>query len=146
MVTMEHTGLVVKDLDKQLTFYRDTLGMKVIRESSSIAPPGGDHTGVSNARRKLVFLGTVREEHQLELIYYIDPQSPPKSAIGQNQVGSIHLCFKTDNVQDLYDDLLKQGIRFLTPPRVTQGNRSILCYGQDPEENWIEFKQELINP
>ena len=140
---IEHTGLVVKDLDKQLTFYRDVLGLKVIREGESIAPPGGDHTGINGVRRKLVFLGDDCGEHQLELVYYVDPASPPGNPLGQNQVGSIHLCFRTENLQNRYENLLQQGVRFLTPPRLTQGKRSCLCYAQDPEGNWIEFKEVL---
>lgn len=143
MMKLEHTGLVVKDLDKQKAFYCDIVGLKFIRESEAIAPPGGSHTGLDGVRRKLVFLGDDGGEHQLELIYYIYPASPAASPLAHHQVGSIHLCFKTENVQACYENLLNHGVLFLTPPRFTREGTVCLCYAQDPEGNWIEFKEDL---
>lgn len=143
MMKLEHTGLVVQDLDKQLAFYRDIVGLKVIRELETMAPSSGSHTGLDGARRKLVFLGDGCGEHQLELIYYIDPASPTGIPLDHHQVGSIHICFKTENIQDRYKNLLHHGARCLTPPRFTQGGTVCLCYAQDPEGNWIEFKEDL---
>ena len=54
-----HTGIVVRDVQKMVTFYTDVLGLKKLREIDSVAPPTGDHTGVPGARRKLVFVGFV---------------------------------------------------------------------------------------
>jgi catechol 2,3-dioxygenase-like lactoylglutathione lyase family enzyme len=112
MMKLEHTGLVVKDLDKQVAFYRDVVGLKVMRETEAIALPGGGHTGLDGARRKLVFLGDDYGEHQLELIYYIDPASPAGNPLDHHQVGSIHLCFNTGNIQEFYENLLHQGFCF----------------------------------
>jgi lactoylglutathione lyase len=143
MMKLEHTGLVVKDLDKQVAFYRDVVGLKVMRETEAIALPGGGHTGLDGARRKLVFLGDDYGEHQLELIYYIDPASPAGNPLDHHQVGSIHICFKTENIQDCYENLLQHGAPLLTPPRFARGGAVRLCYAQDPEGNWIEFKEDL---
>jgi catechol 2,3-dioxygenase-like lactoylglutathione lyase family enzyme len=143
IMKLEHTGLVVKDLDRQMAFYCDVVGLKVVRESEAIAPPGGSHTGLDGVRRKLVFLGDDSGEHQLELVYYIDPISPAGNPLDHHQVGSIHICFKTENIQDCYENLLHHGVLFLTPPRFTRGGAVCLCYAQDPEGNWIEFKEEL---
>ena len=143
---LEHTGLVVQGLDKQVAFYRDVIGLNVIREAEVTAPPGGDHTGIDGVRRKLVFLGHDRSQHQLELIYYIDPVSPAGNPLAHHQVNSIHLCFKTQNLQSCYQNLLRHRARFLTPPKLIdrpqQGDRVCLCYAQDPEGNWIEFTEE----
>ena len=77
MVTgFNHSGFVVQDLEAMVAFYRDALGLSVIREADSIAPPSGDHTGFPGARRKLVFVGKPGGEHMLELVHYIDPPSP----------------------------------------------------------------------
>ena len=147
MMKLEHTGLVVQNLAKQVAFYRDVIGLKVIREAEVTAPPGGDHTAIQGVRRKLVFLGDDRSEHQLELIYYIDPLSPAGNPPAHHQIHSVHLCFKAEDLQHHYQNLLRQGARFLTPPKIIdlpqQGLRVCLCYAQDPEGNWIEFKEEL---
>ena len=36
---MHHTGLVVRDLEKAVEFYRDVIGLKVIEERERIAGP-----------------------------------------------------------------------------------------------------------
>ena len=60
MVTgFNHSGVVVDDLDAMIAFYTDVLGLEVLREVESIAPPGGDHTGIPNARRSLYSLGNL---------------------------------------------------------------------------------------
>ena len=46
-----HTGLVVNDLDQMVHFYTQELGLQLLKEIDSIAPPEGDHTGVPAARR-----------------------------------------------------------------------------------------------
>ena len=77
MVTsFNHSGVVVEDLDAVLGFYVGLLGLEVVREVDSIAPPTGDHTGIAGARRKLVFVGVPGRDHLLELVHYIDPPSP----------------------------------------------------------------------
>ena len=144
---IEHTGLVVKELDKELAFYRDGIGLKVIREAEVTAPAGGDHTALEGVRRRLVFLGNDENEHQLELIFYINPVSPAGTVLEHHQVNSIHLCFAVKNLQSHCEHLVRHGAKFLTPPRIIErpekGDRVCLCYAQDPEGNWIEFKEEM---
>ena len=52
MVTgFNHSGFVVRDMDKMVSFYRDDLGLVVVREVESIAPPEGNHTGIPGVKR-----------------------------------------------------------------------------------------------
>ena len=53
MITgFNHSGFVVRDIDKMVAFYRDVLGLTVLREVDSKASPEGDHTGIPGARRR----------------------------------------------------------------------------------------------
>ena len=56
VIGFNHSGFVVADLDVMVGFYRDALGLEVVREVDSVAPPEGDHTGIPGARRRLVFV------------------------------------------------------------------------------------------
>jgi len=109
-----------------------------------LAPPTGDHTNIPGVRRKLIFLGNAKGEELLELVHYIDPPSPSGQSLNPNQVNSIHLCFNVVNLQNNYRELSDKGVRFLTPPKVVnrpEGAPVCLCYAQDPEGNWLEFKE-----
>ncbi len=140
MVTsVNHTGLVVADLDKMVEFYTQQLGLKVLLSLDSNAPPEGDHTGIPGARRKLVFLG-LPNDHRIELVYYIDPPAEP-GYLDKHQLGAIHLCFDVADLRATYDKLSTQGVRFVTEPQFHEiGGKTLgIVYAQDPEGNWIEF-------
>ena len=135
-----HTGLVVRDLALMRDFYTKVLGLSVLNELDSIAPAGGDHTGFPDARRKLVFLG-YGEGHQLELVKYLEPESP-EAGCDRHERGSMHVCFQVDNLQQRYEELSEAGVSFLTEPKfnTTDDGQTVgVVYFQDPEENWLEF-------
>lgn len=144
MITgFNHSGFVVHDLDLMVGFYRDTLGLTVLRERDSQAPPEGDHTGIPGAHRFLVFVGKPEGEHALELVHYIEPPSP-EGHLRQNQLGSAHVAFNVDDLASLHADLTAKGIQFVTPPIFREspaGGLFGICYAQDPEGNWLEFLQ-----
>ena len=148
MVTgFNHSGFVVDDLAAMVAFYRDDLGLEVVREVESVAPPEGNHTGIPGARRKLVFVGVPGGEHLLELVQYIDPPSP-SGHLGRNQLGAGHICFNVEDLEGLHRQLTRQGTRFVTPPIFRNdpgGGKTGICYAQDPEGNWLEFI-EVIGP
>lgn len=142
----DHVGIVVKDVEKQKNFYCDVLGLKVSGERDSIAPPSSDHTNIPGAKRRLIFLCDQNGEIVLELVYYIEPQSPPGKPLNPNQLNAIHLCFNVDNLQDRYKELSNKGVCFLTEPKILKtpdGKTVCLSYAQDPEGNWIELKEAL---
>jgi catechol 2,3-dioxygenase-like lactoylglutathione lyase family enzyme len=142
----DHVGLVVKDIEKQKNFYCDILGLRLLHEIETLPPPSGDHTNIPGVQRKLIFLGDHHGRELLELVYYTDPPSPMGQSLEPNQVNSIHLCFNMVNLQNHYKDLSDKGVRFLTSPKVINrpGAAPVcLCYAQDPEGNWLEFKEAL---
>ena len=109
-----HSGFVVQDIDKMVSFYRDDLGLTVDREVDSKAPLEGDHTGIPGAHRTLVFVGK-GGEHALELVYYIYPESP-EGHLERNQLGAAHVCFNVEDIEQLYEDLKSKGVHFTPPP------------------------------
>ena len=140
ITSFNHSGFVVEDLEKEVTFYRDVIGLKVLREVEA-GPEASQHVGIPNARRKLVFMGKKDDRHCLELVQYLEPLSPPRH-LANNVPGAAHVCFNVKDLEQMYTRMETEGMRFLTPlvKRETSGNRVILiCYGQDPEGNWLEF-------
>jgi catechol 2,3-dioxygenase-like lactoylglutathione lyase family enzyme len=142
-----HTGLVVRDLERMVRFYTETLGLQVEQEIDSIAPPTGDHTGLPGARRKLVFLG-FGGGHQIELVYYLEPESP-EGGSDRHQLGGMHICFDVENLIETCEKVKSQGVEFLTEPKFSttpSGQRVGVVYLQDPEGNWLEFVERTQIP
>jgi catechol 2,3-dioxygenase-like lactoylglutathione lyase family enzyme len=128
-----------------VSFYRDSLGLEVMREVESVAPPEGDHTGIPGARRKLVFMGKPEGEHVLELVHFIDPASP-QGHLDRRQLGAAHVCFNVDGLGKLYRRLAQEGVRFVTAPVFKDGpdgGSTGVCYARDPEGNWLEFIESI---
>ena len=142
MVTgFNHSGFVVRDLERMVRFYRNSLGLTVIREVESNSPPTGDHTGIPGAQRLLVFVGKPNGEHLLELVHFINPPSPD-GHLERNQLGAAHVCFNVDNIDNIYAKLDSEGVEFVTKPIYKDspdGTRIGVCYAKDPEGNWLEF-------
>jgi catechol 2,3-dioxygenase-like lactoylglutathione lyase family enzyme len=137
-----HTGIVVRDLDRMVRFYTEDLGLELLLELDSVAPPGGDHTGVPGAKRKLVFVGK-DGGHQIELVHYLEPAASD-GYLDKHQFGAMHVCFNVDDVQQAYETLREKGVRFATEPKFSETpekGRIGIVYCQDPEGNWLEFIQ-----
>ena len=76
-----HNNLNVFDLNRSLAFYKEALGLEVIRRKEA---EDGSFT--------LVYLGYLGQVHQLELTWLADRSEPYD--LGDNE---IHLAFETDD-------------------------------------------------
>ena len=141
VIGFDHIGIVVKDLDAIVSFYRDKLGLKAIREVNSVASPEGNHTGIPGASRKIVFMGMPGSDHFLELVHFINPPSP-EGHLTNHQLGASHVCLAVDDIEGVYKRLSAAGVQFVTPPRYSptpEGARIGICYALDPEGNYVEL-------
>jgi catechol 2,3-dioxygenase-like lactoylglutathione lyase family enzyme len=146
MITgFNHSGFVVKDLDKMVAFYRDVLGLKVVMEADRSDPETNLHLGIPDARRMLVFVGKEAGHHQLELVLYLYPEDGEDGHTTPNALGSTHVAFNVEGMQQMYEEMKDRGLNFVTPPivRDTPFGRSAICFAQDPEGNWLEFLERL---
>ena len=142
MITaLEHVALSVRDMDTSLAFYRDTLGMSVLRELE----PGvggeklGVITGMPNCRARIAHLdlgGTM-----LELFQYLEPEGHSQP-VDRRQAdhGFIHLGLtSTDTVAD-YERLQALGVEFISEPLEFRPGVWIV-YFRGPDGEVCELRQ-----
>jgi lactoylglutathione lyase len=122
---LSYVGIQVRDIDRSLTFYRDILGMQVVRRSR-VPETAGEWAELRSPGSKLL----------LELNWY-----PEGSAFfpGPYRNGDEldHIAFTCDDVERAYKELLARGVRSARPPFVEGG--TVLAFVQDPDGIWIEF-------
>lgn len=96
-----HTMVRVTDLEASLAFYRDALGLEVIRQREY---PKGRFT--------LAYLAAPGDsDAQVELTYNWDPET----YTGGRNFG--HLAYRVENIHDLCQHLMDKGVTINRPPR-----------------------------
>ena len=140
---MNHTGFVVSDMERSLSFYRDLLGLSIERDQVLEGDFISEVVGYPDARLHIVYLGVGDQRHSVELIQYLNPAGDAVVLPQRHQVGATHLGIIVDDLDAFYADLSAKGVRFVNPP-VARPNpvypaASKGCYMQDPDGNWLEL-------
>lgn len=113
--TFAHNNFNVLDLDKSLIFYREALGLEVVREKKT-----PDFT--------LVYLGDKKTPHQLELTWLKDRKKPYD--LGENE---FHLAFATADFAAAYALHKKMGCICYENPAMG------IYFINDPDGYWLEI-------
>ncbi|MEY2653055.1 MAG: hypothetical protein RLZZ524_82 [Pseudomonadota bacterium] len=115
-----HTMVRVTDLETSLRFYRDALGLEVIRTHE--APAG---------RFTLVYLAAPGQpEAQVELTWNWDPEV----YTGGRNFG--HLAYEVDDIHATCQRLVDHGVTILRPPRDGR-----MAFVRSPDQISIELLQ-----
>jgi catechol 2,3-dioxygenase-like lactoylglutathione lyase family enzyme len=140
MITgMNHTGFVVRDLEKSVEFYNEVVGLQVVRRGERDGGTISQIVGYPDSHLKMAMLGIDQVGgHILELIEYLNPVSTDRPTQERAVLGASHLAFNVTDIQDTFQRLLDNGAKRLNPPVEVAPGR-LACYLQDPDGNWIEL-------
>ena len=138
MITrMNHSGLVVRDMDESIAFYRDGLGMEVVGTRERNGGPIEHLVGYHPCHLKAVDMA-VGDGSVLELLQYVVPPPAQRPTEERSVVGASHVAFDVVDIQGTYDKLLRNGAKKLNPP-IEGAPGKWVCYLQDPDGNWVEL-------
>ena len=141
---LHHIGLTVADIERSVVFYRDLLGMVLVRRREADADYIAKQTGFPRARLAVASFKVSADSRQsLEIIQYCSHPLAPVSA-GTNQPGTSHFCLVVDDLREAYRDLLARGVTFRSDPvAVTSGPNEggFVVYFTDPDGHVIELFQ-----
>ncbi len=122
-----HTMIRVNNLEESLKFYRDALGMKVLRSQEF---PGGEFT--------LAFVGYGDEDHNsvVELTY--------NWGASKYDIGSAfgHLAIGVEDIYQTCADLQKKGVKVVREPGPMKHGNTVIAFIEDPNGYKIELIQE----
>lgn len=116
-----HTMIRVKDLEKSIDFFGNTLGLVQTRRKD-----------VEQGRFSLIFFATAPGAPEIELTYNWDQEEPYSE--GRN-FG--HLAFSVENIYEYCEMLLSKGVTILRPPR-----DGYMAFIRTPDQISIELLQE----
>ncbi len=131
---LEHIGLSVSNLERSIAFYRDILGLELVRILE--CPPGmrlGEIVGIPGCSARIAHLQS--EGGMLELFEYQEPRGKEiPSERTQADHGLNHIGFKSVDVRGDYERMKKLGISFLGEPVEFRPNVWVVYfYGPDGE-------------
>jgi catechol 2,3-dioxygenase-like lactoylglutathione lyase family enzyme len=139
-----HIGITVFDLKKMLFFYQDILGYKIHKKALE---QGKFIDSISNLKN--VEVTTVKMipsnndmSSMIELLKYHSHETNT-SKLDISNGGITHFALTVENIKDVYGKLLKNGIEFHCPPKISDDGGAIVTFCRDPENNLIELVQEV---
>ena len=143
---VHHHGFTVSDLDKSLKFYRDALGLEVVRVSERKDLPSYDTIlGFDDVHLHVAILTHPVNEFVMELFQYENPPGTQRE-LRNYYVGSSHLAFEVDDIDKQYEQLLANDFDTINPPVdvIRDGKRvARAMYALDPDGISVEMFQEF---
>jgi catechol 2,3-dioxygenase-like lactoylglutathione lyase family enzyme len=144
IVSADHTGITVSNLELSLAFWRDVLGFELSHTAHQTGEMAKEITGVAGAEIKLAVLKTPGD-HKIELLEYLAPPDRKQVALRPCDVGSVHLALLVEDLDAVLERICVSGWKAAGKPQTltsgpNKGKRVI--YVRDPDGTTIEFMQQ----
>lgn len=120
-------GIVTKDVDAMLKFYRDTLGLKV--EGEMPMPGGGKMTRLLCGTSTIKLVVNGKEPGAV---------APPGGI--QGATGYRYWTISINNLEEATNECKEAGYKVIVPPTEIREGVSISMI-EDPDGNWVELLQ-----
>ena len=129
-------GLVVKDVNKSLEFYRDLLGLKYIGVFLEMPDEFARKGPIFSQGFKLHGL-----EAGTSMIKLVETKNPPSGERGKLDaaLGIRYLTFIVDDVNAIYKELSAKGADFAGPPIEIPARKATIVMLRDPDGNHVEL-------
>ena len=146
MITgLGHTGVVVKDMDRMITFYRDTFGFQVALDTEVGGREADDIVDFHIESERIVVMALGDKE--IELLQYRPVGRDYPADYKSNDLFGMHLAFQTDDMERDYAMLRERGVKIISKgPQTVPETHPIFAgakvlYFQDPEGHPLELIQ-----
>ena len=130
VVGFRHVGIITKDIDKSLVFYRDILGLEVIQEFEDSSDYINEITNLKNATAELLEYPTHRT----------DPYN-----VSIINVGLPHIALRVEDADFTYEHLLSKNITVLSKPILSSEGIAKVFFCLDPDNVRVEIVEMLNN-
>ena len=145
---MSHVAICVRNLEQSLVFYRDLIGMQVVKDEVQKTSTGGlPHLYHDrHATRRVVYLRYGTGAAAPILVFTEHPgEAVSGAAIMLDQVGISHVSFTVPDVQALTTRLLEHGAQTCGPPDAFKNadGRIRTVFFRDPDGILVQFDEGL---
>lgn len=136
-----HVGLTVKDMKRTIRFYQKYFGFELEMEGVFDQEFIGSHSSLYRVKEgsysDFCFL---RSENGIVLeVFQFHPQKE-MLPIHWERPGYTHICFKVDDVLEVYKQMKADGIPFFFSPKLRGTPEEHWVFFEDPDGNLIEIQ------
>jgi len=144
ILNKRHTGLVVHDLDRSISFY-EGLGLKVWRREEESGPFIDTVTGIPGVRVEWVKMKCL-DGSLVELLQYRShPDIQPLAATPSNRLGCSHIAFTVVDIAQICSEIVRLGGNVVNPPVIAPSGLVSVAYCHDPDGILMEVVEEIVS-
>jgi glyoxylase I family protein len=143
IISADHTGITVSNLERSLAFWRDVLGFELSHTAHQKGEFAKEITGVEDAELKLAVLKTPGG-HKIELLEYLAPADRKRTNSRPCDVGFVHVALLVEDLDVVLGHIAASGYKAAGKPQtLTRGPNAgkRVVYVRDPDGTTIEFMQ-----
>ena len=143
IISADHTGITVENLERSLAFWRDMLGFELSHTAHQTGELARKITGVTGSEIKLAVLKTP-SGHKIELLEYLAPPDRKHAELRPCDVGHVHVALLVDDLDAVLDKIAASGWKASGKPQILKtgpnaGKRVV--YVRDSDGTTIEFME-----
>lgn len=137
-----HIGITVTNMENSLRFYRDLLGLEIIRVMNESGQHIDNMLNISNVSVITVKMSVNNSATLIELLEFKShPNKPENMQI--HRIGTSHLAFTVHDLEKCYDFLLGSGVKFNSRPQISPDGYAKVAFCYDPDGTLIELVEVL---
>ena len=143
IISADHTGVTVSNLERSLAFWRDVLGFEFSHTAHQKGELAQEITGVEGAEIKLAVIRTPGG-HKIELLEYLAPADCKRTSFRPCDVGSVHVALLIEDLDAVLAQIAASGWKAAGKPQtLTKGPNAgkRVVYVRDPDGTTIEFME-----
>ena len=140
---LRHIGLVVRNLERSLVFYQETVGLSLWKRDVEQGNYIENVVGIKGAVLEWAKLKTP-DGCLVELIqYHVHGQSDYSiELLPANKLGCSHIAFTVKNIDLLYETLTEKGYSCNSKPQLSPDGLVKVMYCHDPDGIILEMVEE----
>jgi catechol 2,3-dioxygenase-like lactoylglutathione lyase family enzyme len=143
IVSADHTGITVSNLERSLGFWRDVLALELSHTAHQKGELAREITGVEGAEIKLAVL-KAPGGHKIELLEYLAPADRKPTNLRPCDVGSVHVALLVHDLDIVLERIAASGWKAAGKPQTLKSGPNAgkrVVYVRDPDGTTIEFMQ-----
>lgn len=141
MLSIRHTGIYVRDLEKMKDFYCNMFGMETAVHAFEKGAYIDTVLGLAKTELELYKL-KFEDGTMIELIHRKGEDGTEKQGNVYDN-GQMHIAITVSNVEQLFSTLSRSDITCISAPMFSADGTAKVCFCRDPEGNYLELVEEI---